>query len=52
MGRRYDPVHKKGLEIRRFNPATFHKVVGPVFNQNNPAKRRDDKQNRPSQQSR
>jgi hypothetical protein len=52
MRRRYDPVHKKGLEICRFDPAAFHKVVRPVFNQNDPAKRRDDKQNKPSQQSR
>ena len=41
--RRRDPVHKKSLKIRRFDPATFHKIVRAVFDQNNPAKRRDDK---------
>jgi hypothetical protein len=52
MRRRCDPTHKKGLKIRRFDPATFHKIVGAVLYENNPAKRRDDKQNKPSQQSR
>jgi hypothetical protein len=41
--RRRDPVHKKSLKIRRFDPATFHKIIRAVFYQNNPAKRRDDK---------
>jgi hypothetical protein len=52
MRRRYDPVHKKRLEIRRFDPTAFDEVVRPMFNQNNPAKRRDDKQDEPGQQSR
>jgi len=42
MGRRRDPAHKNSLKIRRFDPATFHKIVRAMFDQNNPAKRRDD----------